>query len=262
MTVSAIIKSELYKLKKSKLFFMCALVCAALAVFFVYSVQVSIRTRAGESREVIADMLSRVSVIAMLEDFLPLPFIPAIFAVFVSLFVSGEFHHGTIKNYVSKGVNRVHLYLSKLAVSGLAVLMLFAAAIGAFCIMGAILFRFDSTGMATAANVTAMLLSESLLMLAYTSLFVFFSLWLRNSAAAVVANIAMVNFMNTALLMISYAIGGDVMLSDYWIAGNIASLATLFPESGTLSRGLIVGLCYLAGGTLLGSILFRNQDIK
>jgi hypothetical protein len=51
------------------------------------------------------------------------------------------------------------------------------------------------------------------------------------------------------------------MLENYWISTHITALASLTPESGTVLQGVIVGQCYLAGGIIVGSVLFKKVDI-
>ncbi|RCX12954.1 hypothetical protein DFR58_11910 [Anaerobacterium chartisolvens] len=254
-----IIRSELYKLKNSKPFYICLFVCAAIAVFLALAIQMGVVARGTEDVAAIADSISAVS---LLEQTLGLTFLPTLFGVFVSLFVSGEFYNGTMKNYVSKGVNRVQIYLSKIVVCGMAVLTMYVVNFAFSCITGTILWGFDPYGVATFSNLAAMLLGEGLLLLAYSSIFVFVSMWLRSIVASIAVNICAVSLFPTLLMAVNYVIGDNVTLSNYWISGNITALASLAPESGAVLQGIIVGLCYLLGGTIIGSILFKKQDIK
>lgn len=254
-----IIKSEFYKLKNSKPFYICLLVCAALAVFLALAIQMGVVARGTENVAAIADSISAV---ALLEQILGLTFLPTLFAIFVSLFVSSEFHNGTMKNYVSKGINRVQIYLSKLAVCGVAVLAMYVVNVAISLIVGTMLWGFDPYGVATVSNVTTLLLGEGLLLLAYTSVFVLVSMWLRSIGASIAVNICAVSLFPTLLMAINYIIGDSISLSNYWISGNVSALATLTPESGAVLLGVIVGLCYLVGGTIAGSVLFKKIDIK
>ncbi|MFP3153917.1 ABC transporter permease [Lachnospiraceae bacterium ZAX-1] len=257
-----IIKSEFYKLKKSKVFYFCLLACVVLAVFSVVlagSIQAGVLTRGVEAAEETTEVLTGVS---LLEQALGLDFLPTIFAVFVSIFVAGEFTNGSMKNYVSKGYSRVAIYLSKFMVCGVAVMAMYLVNIVLACAIGSAIWGFDPTGLATAGNIATMVLGEALLLLAYTSLFVLLSMWLRSNGVSIAVNICVVSLFSTILMLTTFITGDSITLANYWISGNVSALATIAPENGAVMQGLIVGLCYLIGGTVLGSVLFKKQDIK
>jgi ABC-2 type transport system permease protein len=247
-----VVKSEFYKLKYSKPFYICLFICIGLVAFFGISIQ----------RGDVEGAANADGAVSLLERTLDLPFLTIIFAVFVSLFVSAEFLNGTMKNYVSKGVNRVHIYLSKLVSCGTAVLTMYVAYVALSCIMGTILWGFDPHGIASFPNMAAMILGEGLLMLAYTSVFLLVSMWLRSSGASIAVNISIVSFLPIFLRAISFIFGGGIMLENYWISVNITALASLTQENDVVLQGVIVGLCYLASGTIVGSVLFKKIDIK
>jgi ABC-2 type transport system permease protein len=249
-----IVRSEFYKLKISRPFYICLFVCAALVAFFGLSIQ------RGEVRAGGIDV-DNISAVSLIEQTLNLPFLPFLFAVFVSLFVCNEFHNGTMKNYVAKGVNRVHIYLSKLVTCGAAILTMYVVFTALLGIMGTMLWGFDPQRVAVFSNMTVMILGEGLLMLAYSAVFVLVSMWIRNAAMSIAANICIVSFLPIILRASSFIFGGGIMLENYWISTHIAALASLSPESDAVLQGIIVGLCYLAGGTIAGSVLFKKVDI-
>ena len=253
-----LIKSEFYKLKVSKSFSLCLFVSAGLALFIAFALKMGVAGRGAEDFAAIAETISAVTFIELT---LGLGFLPTIFAIFVSLFTAGEFHNGTMKNYVSRGFNRVQIYLSKLNVCGIAILTMLAVYILVSCTVGSLLWGFDPYSIATFSNIAIMLLGIGLLMLAYSSIFVFISMWLRNIGAAVAVNVGMVFLLSSVLMAINNIIGDSLTVSDYWLTDNITALASLSPENGIFQRGMIVGLYYLVGSTVLGCILFKTQDI-
>jgi ABC-2 type transport system permease protein len=254
-----IIKSEFYKLKKSRAFYICLLACVVLAVFSVVlagSIQAGILVRGA------AETAEPLTGVSLLEQTLGLDFLPTIIAVFVSIFVAGEFVNGAMKNYVSKGYSRVKIYLAKFLVCGTAVMAMYIVNTALACAIGSALWGFDPTGLATAGSIATMLLSEGLLLLAYTSVFVFLAMWLRSNGASIAVNICVVSLFSTILMLTSFITGDSVTLANYWISGNVSALASITPENGAVLQGVIVGFCYLIGGTVLGSLLFKKQDIK
>lgn len=98
------VKAKFYKLKKSTPFWICLLICAFLAALFPFALQ-----QAVTSGEPDAQNLS-LSAVEIMGYSLSMPVLPLVASVFVSIFVSGEFHHGTMKNYISKGFRREHIF--------------------------------------------------------------------------------------------------------------------------------------------------------
>jgi ABC-type transport system involved in multi-copper enzyme maturation permease subunit len=252
-----IIKAEFYKLGKAKLFFVCLCLCVVLGSVATVAMKLGI----GQGDDLAETTFSGVEMIGFALDIgTPIPQI--IIALFIAFFAANEFQSGAIKNYISKGVSRTGLYLSKLAVCGMAALVLLIGFMASACVTGTISLGFDPLGVATFSNVATMVFSELLLMLGLASVSVFFSIWLRNFGASIVASILMVALLPMILPVFDYFLGGGVMLSNYWIPDNITALATLVPASGAVLRGVIVALCYLVGGTILGCVLLKKQDIK
>jgi ABC-2 type transport system permease protein len=207
------------------------------------------------------DAMSDVSsTVELLEQMLGLHFLPTVFAFFVPLFVSSEFHNGTMKNYVSKGFNRVQIYVSKAVVCCVAILVMYIVNLVITCIAGTIIWGFDPEGAAAVSDVAAMCLGVGLLFLAYASVFFLISMGLRNVGASIAANFGVLVLFPFLLMAVNYIVGDSIILENYWIPGNISALAAIPPEN--ILRSVIVALCWLAGGTIIGIVLFTKQDIN
>lgn len=126
------IKAELYKLKKSTPFWVCLLVCVFFAAIMPFALQQAVASGEAEVKDL---SLSAVETVGYC---LGSPTLSLVAAVFVSIFVSGEFHHGTMKNYISKGFRREHIFLSKFAACAIAVTAMFIAFVPTVLISGTI----------------------------------------------------------------------------------------------------------------------------
>jgi ABC-type transport system involved in multi-copper enzyme maturation permease subunit len=154
------------------------------------------------------------------------------------------------------------MYLSKLAVCGIATLAMLFVYLLSTCATGTILWGFDPHGIATISNALALILGESLLMLAFTSVFVAISMFFRGNGTSIAINISLLILIPYLFALLDFVFGGIITLSDYWINESVGALATLAPVSGAVLQGVVVALCYLVGGTLVGSILFKRKDIR
>ena len=160
-----------------------------------------------------------------------MPILTLISAVFTSIFVSGEFHNGTIKNYLLRGCGRTQLFLAKYSVCAVAV--------------------------------TAMLLAVWLLMMAYTAVFTAVGMTLRSSGASIGVNICLVSIFPTLLSAVDFIVGSlGIQISGWWLESNLSAVATMTPDAGALPMGAAVGIIWLMLGITGGTALFCRQDIK
>jgi ABC-2 type transport system permease protein len=255
----SIVKSEFYKLKKSKPFYICLLASAVIPAIIAVAILLGVQTRGADGmKEIVED----ISGAAFLAETLGLALLPTILAVFVSIFVSGEFHNGTMKNYVSKGFGRVQIYLSKFLACAAAALAIYFVHAAVSLALGTALWGFGPSGAAAVSGVAAMALGEGLLLLAYTSAFVFISMWLRSSGASIAATVCSTSVLPTVLMAVDFMLIDVISLSSFWISGPVSAIATTAPESGAMLQAVAVGLCYLFGSAAIGSALFKRQDIK
>ena len=94
------VKAKFYKLKKSTSFWICLLICAFLAALFPFALQ-----QAVTSGEPDAQNLS-LSAGEIMGYRLSMPVLPLVAAVFVSIFVSGEFHRRKIRMNIYKTIEK------------------------------------------------------------------------------------------------------------------------------------------------------------
>ena len=55
---------------------------------------------------------------------------------------------------------------------------------------------------------------------------------------------------------------GKVDLSKYWLIGVVTTLSTTTPASADVVRGIIVALAWGIVSLVLGTVLFKKQDVK
>lgn len=127
---------------------------------------------------------------------------------------------------------------------------------------GSIAWGYDPQGIATFSNMLGMVLLQILLILSYTTLFIFISMTMRSNGGAIAANIlcaTMATYLFTALSML---FGGKVDLNNYWIGGAVSKLATVTPMAGDVVQGIIVAIAWGIASILVGTMLFRKLDVK
>ena len=258
-----ILKSDFYKLKKSKAFWICSLLCIAIAVMMVVAMQAGL-SRASSMRDQreaaqFTALADNASGVFALEQFLPMGFNLIFIGVFVAIFVSSEFGSGTMKNTLSRGAERLKVFFSKFIVCSVAALIMLFLFIAALLAVGSILWGF---GTATFAGMLGLILLQSLMVIAFTALFVFISMTLRGTGGAIATNIICVTMMSTLLGAISMLFGDSISLGDYWLDWGVSQFAVLSPPSGDIIQGLLIAFGWGIVSLVVGTTLFKKIDVK
>lgn len=262
--MNSLLKSEFYKLKKSKSFYILVFVSMllALTVALAHQAGANMESNAGNASSKLSAMVSEFGGAWLIKEALNEGILPLIIAIFVSIFVSVDFNLGTIKNIVSKGFNRQKIYFVKFIISSFTGLIMLTCFILTACIAGTLMWGFDPNGIANTTGLLTLFLTQSLMVIAYVAIFVFTSMSLRSSGASIGVNICVVLLLSSLLQAFNLIFGGRIDLGSFWVSDNMTKLITFSPTSTDLIRGITVALVYILLSTILGIKLFQKQDIK
>ncbi len=278
-----LIRSDFYKLKKAKSFWVCMVLAVALAVFSVLIMDFSVKLmdkapqQTAQEETALSESGLNVSTngIPMSSNDLNASSILLIqfagtttilIAVFISLFVGGEFSHGTVKNLASKNYTRTQIYFSKVTVSTIAaIIMTILYAIVATG-LGTVLWGFGEVGSSFVANTCKGILIELLLVSAFTSVFVMFSMLIRQNGGAIATNIFFLEFISLIVMLgemiINKIFDTSITLSNYLIDTNMTQIATSEITGKLAIRGISVSFGFFIVATAIGLFTFQKRDIK
>ena len=258
--------TEFYKLRKSKAFWVCLALSLAAGAMFVFAIKqgLTLAKLPGADGELktFLDMEPNLGGAWIIGQNLSQSIVAMIFAAFVSIFVSSEFHYGTMKNTLSRGRSRSGVYLSKLVTgiaAGLAMLAVFVLSSG---VMGTIYWGWDPNGVVDLGSFVLMLLLQALLMAGFTAVFVLVGMTMRSSGGTIAVNILLVVMFSTLLSAVGLLFHNAVDLASFWLSDLVSALATLQPVAGDMTKGLVMGLVYLVAASVAGIALFRKTDVK
>lgn len=263
-----LLKSDFYKLKKSKAFWICTVLCVVFGIIMVAAIQMDLTKELAnpnmDNPEYVQalEMSKNASGVWALNYFLPLGLNVIFIGVFIAIFVSTEFGYGTMKNALSRGADRIKVFLSKMIVCSCSSVVMLLVFMLAVLSAGSVAWGYDPQGVATFSNMLGLVLLQILLILAYTALFIFISMTMRSNGGAIATNIlcaTMATYLFTALSML---FGGKVDLNNYWIGGAVSKLATVTPVAGDVIQGIIVAIAWGIASILVGTTLFRKLDVK
>ena len=262
-----LLRADFFKLKRSRAFWVCALIGAVIAVLMVIAMNADITrslARGPDSRgygEAQA-MSAAASALWAITQFLPQNFIVLLAGVFASIFVTAEFGDGTIKNTLSHGAERTKVLASKFVTCSVASLFILAVSLLALTIAGSIVWGFDPQGASTAGGFAGMIGLQALLMVGFVALFTFIGMSVRSTGGALATTIIATMMVSTLLGAINALFNTTVDLSQYWIGGAISTLATTTPASGDVVRGIAVALVWGVASLVAGTALFEKRDVK
>ena len=279
-----LLRSDLYKLNKARYFWICLIINIALAVFSVYIIDFSYKI-AGDSMAAQMEaqnqtmqesgvnistegLATSYDELSASSQMLPLSFGSGLLliGIVVSLFVGGEFNHGTIKNIASRNYSRSKIYLSKLSVSILVAILFTLVYLAATTLTATVLWGFGNTESGFWPHVLQVTGIEFLLAAAFASIFCMFAMLIRQSGAAIAINLCYLEFFSLIFMileMLYKKISGDtVTLSNYLLDTNINAVATKELTSSLATRSIVTALVYLAVSIGIGMVAFSKRDVK
>ena len=278
-----LLRSDFYKLRKAKYFWVCLLINLLLAAGTVFLLDFTYKLT-GDQME--AQMQAQQetldeSGVNLTVDNIPQSYedlnasgqmitffagnTTLLLAVLISLFVGSEFNNGTIKNIASKNYSRAQIYLSKLIVSVL-VSILFTLLFAVVSTAAAtILWGFGDVASGFWADTAAAAGLELLLCSAYASVFVMFSMLIRQNGGSLAANICFLEFVSLIVMLGEVALkqifDKTLTLSDYLIDMNMNALTAGLNRTVVLrSLGVFAG--YFLVALCIGMFTFQKRDIR
>jgi ABC-2 type transport system permease protein len=252
-----LLRSDFYRLFKTKSFYICAAIEVALFILNALILNWA-ATLTSEDRAVYQSMLPDGGL-----DFASSVFsgnIQLLIGIIIAIFVTAEFSHGTMKNSVSKGFLRWKIYASKgismLAAAYLLIFVTFIIGAG----VGAVLF--GGMGVFT-ADLFKKIGIELLLYAALVSFFLLISMVIRNLGGVLAINILGVLTVEPLIYQIIELINkGKIEFSKYSLVNNIDFYNSSAAGGDDYLRSAVVALVYLAITLILGLLAFRKADIK
>lgn len=237
-----LLKSDLYKLTKSKTFLLGLLACVVLTIPIVFVMYIE------------PDMFQYTGGSGAIVGLLPMNLHLYFVAAFVSIFITSEFHYGTMKNILSRGSGRIAVFFSKFIVCSLAAILLLLVFILTIVVVGSILFGYDPDGISTTSGLINLIVFQSLMTVAYTALFTLVSVAIRNLGGAIVTNIMFIAMGGTILAVMG--------LANFTLDFGINALATFTPYPAHITQGLGIALVWGIISIVFSVVLFVRQDVK
>jgi hypothetical protein len=261
--MSKLLRSDFYRLFKSKSFYICSVIAFGLFILNLCIAYWASKLATG-SEEIYANMLPKDGISFALSAFAN-GNVQMILAIITGIYITADFAHGTMKNVVSKGFSRIQIYLSKLITMIAAVFIIIAAtfivgAIGATIISG----KFGDLSADSVKNIVSVVGIEILLNTALTSLLVFVGMLFRNLGGTIAFNIlGVLSFGPLIFSLLEILVKNKIKFTEFSLSNNIMLyIADKSVTGSDYLRSAIVALVFFAISTGLGIFAFQKTDVK
>lgn len=238
---------ELYKLKKSRLFWICCVLCVAFEFFFFGCILPM--QQDGSFLTAASEMICTIYTLTTL--------------AFCTLFSLEDYKNGAIKNLAGKGFSRNVIFMARYAACLLGTVILMLLTVAALLAGGLL---FIGAEMLTAQVLKQLFVFagvQLLLNCGTAGVYVLFSEWSRNQGIALAAAVGL------SLFGPLLAAGVDGVLERFGFGAAqymVFVLAQGFPMEGYdrafLLQTILVGIAWIVGTGLIGALHFIKTDIK
>lgn len=278
-----LIRCDFYKLRKAKYSFICLIIAVLLAVGTVFLLDFSYKLAGDQmaqsvelSQENMQEAGVSISAEGLVTNYEDLSAssqvllflggnINILMAVIVSLFVGSEFNQGTIKNLASRNYSRSKIYMSKFIVSVVTAIFFSLVYVLVSTAAATALWGFGDVSGSYWLELLGYGSIQLLLAASYASVFVMFSILIRQNGGSLAANICFLEFLSLIAslleMLIKHITDKSVALSVYLPDINMVAMAQ-DPTTKVVIRALCVGIGFLVVPALLGLWNFSKRDIK
>lgn len=266
--MAKLLKSNFYKMFKSKAFYICTIVYTGITCLTVLLLKLTDQVTDSSGGIDASGLMRYKDGISYGTEILCNGDVLFFIAIFSAIFITSEFTYGTMKNIVSKGFERYRIYFS-----------IFIPMVAATFIMAAFNFLV-STSLASAFigsfgtyNGDLLLKTlrfvgiEMILHTAFVSMFVMIAIAIRHNGGVIAIDIFIFTFGRLIYQFLElivrnvFKIDIKFTFSDYSLQNNIfMAISTINGEH--ILRPILVGLSFLVVTMILGIISFEKTDVK
>lgn len=268
-----LLRSDLYRLFRSKAFYICMIIYAVLISGTAFLMNWSFKVIESNQEAIVGETITiQTTAETLFKDGISYGIsslsdgtIQILLAIVISIFITAEFSYGTMKNIVSKGYQRPKIYLSKLITMVIMTLIMlivgFLSGTIAVTIITGKLGTFTGTYLWEVMRVVGI---ETLLHIALASVFAMIAMVIRNNGGSIAGSIIGVSLFGTLIYqLLELIFKNKVKFSQYSLQYNIGLYRLdIAPPMDDIIRSIIVGIAFLVLSTVIGIIAFKNTDIK
>lgn len=256
-----LIRSDFYKLFRTKAFYICAVIAAVLSSLGVILLNSAINSELGIS----ASLLGYDGIYALTTGTSQSTLF---ITIMISMFIPNEFSFGTIKNIASKGISRANIYLSKV-ISGVFISVVYVLVCAAVSFtVGTVMWGAGELTRDVYLDIFKMLGLFLAAQIAVQCIFIMVGFFIRQTGGTVAVNLAItialpviiIPAINFGVQHLFKAVEFDA--SKYWPVPYLSKYLSLDIIPEDITTGLIVCAAWAIISTAIGIFFFYKRDVK
>ena len=247
-----IIRSEFYKVRKSKVTFVTALCLLGIA-----GLQIAVFLYAKIKGGVWMEMLEGTRGLDVYFAFANVTFYLVFVALFVGGMISNEYTNRTVRQVVSRGASRIKIALGQYIALSVTMTVISVVPAALSGLVASIIWEF---GMLSAGRFALTLLGQILLIWSYSAITMLIAHLARSGGLSIGVNFMMLLGGSVAAMFLTTFTKND-FFNTYWLT-NIQFEALNY-TSTVASQGKFVVLLFLIGAvfTILSLVRFKIRDV-
>lgn len=271
--------AELYKWKRSRSFYVCLLSAVVCVVIIWLSFLLADKVESGQvengtmgimvSEETLEEgrstsFLDELNMMQIVQTFVGGGFSTVFMAIFICIWVVGEYANGAVRNVVGKGYSRNSIFLTKYLSAVLISLVLDIAITMAAVLAGVAVLGAARVGEHFLPDCLAYVGVQLMLGVAYSGIIVAVSELTRSLAAGISISIFLAALSSTfanGLDLIFKALRIDFKVSDYWITNVIEHCPIEGINLNVVGGAISVTAMWTIISLMIGMIHFHEADV-
>lgn len=277
--MSNLFRSELYKWRKCKAFYICLLSAVGCVIVIWLSFLLADQVERGNiengtmgitvtqqvpDAEEGTGILDEIQIMEFIQLFLGAGFSTLFMAIFISIWVIGEYTHGAVKNTIGKGYSRSSIFLTKYISSVLSALVLDLGILIVAVLIGVAVLGMERIGETFVRDCLAYAGVQLILGVAFSGIIAAVSEFARSMAAGITISMILAIFSSTladGLDLIFKVVNIDFKVSNYWIANVIENCPIEGINMDVVGRAIYVTVMWTAISLFAGMVHFREADV-
>lgn len=271
--------AEFYKWRKSKSFYICLLSAVVCVVLIWLSFLLADKVESGQvengtmgitvSEETLEEgqnisFLDEVNMMQIVQTFVGGGFSTLFMAIFICIWVVGEYTNGAVKNVVGKGYSRNSIFLTKYISAVLTSLALDIAIIIVAVLTGVAVMGTARIGDTFWQDCLAYVGVQLMLGVAYSGMIATISELTRSLAAGISIGIFLAALSSTfasGLDLLFRTIHIDLKVSDYWITSVIENCPIEGINLDVVGGAISVTAMWTVISLMIGIVHFHEADV-
>jgi len=244
--MNKLIKFEFRKIFQQKSFYICMGVAVLLTLLNV----VLMKNIASASEEIAFSTMSMTSKAISGSNFI------MVMGIFIALYACDDYSNNTMKNIVSKGYKKEHIFLSKYIVS--LVVSLVSALV--MILLTYVLTISANTGTETFKDILPILIGQLFILIAYHALYFSAGMIIGKVGRSVAFNLVGPTLVVTVLTLITAILKIESLsISDYWIDSAFSNLV-IGVSNDVIVKAIVMGIVYSIIFVVAGVLINKKKE--